>query len=363
MTLSKAAAELPSQAPAMVEGSPIGPVVALRRIDVDLARIVAIVAVVGIHVTGTFISAGARQADARDGALVLNALARSGAPLFFAISGWALLARRTRGDQSQWLLSRLARLLVPLTLWTVIYVGHSVLFPSISEGAPPWGGGQPAAWVQSQLSLAVLGPGVRYHLWFMYYLVAISIVIWLIQVRSPRAQAVVAATIVAAIGLAQIMRLPLAWTGFPWALGYAVLGYALFEMAAPPRVVSIALYLGASAAIFVLGNIVGFGGWPYTNPGPTVLAATVAVIWIIRTLSLSPRARPIVSGAALIFGVYFVHPLVMDYVYWYAFYPHGAFTWLPGAVRVVVLLVATLTISFGLAWLWHRSRFLGWLLG
>jgi uncharacterized membrane protein len=96
---------------------------ASRRVDVELARVVAIVMVITIHVAAGAIAMGLAahsQSGTYLAAIALNAFSRPGAPVFLAIAGWALLKRRPVSDEDVWLGRRMIRLLVPLGLWGLL---------------------------------------------------------------------------------------------------------------------------------------------------------------------------------------------------------------------------------------------------
>jgi len=69
-------------------------------------------------------------------ALAMNALARPGPTLFFAIAGWLLLGRRSELDETTWLARRLRRILTPLAAWSAIYICQAVVVaPSRATGS------------------------------------------------------------------------------------------------------------------------------------------------------------------------------------------------------------------------------------
>ena len=73
----------------------------VHRYDIDALRIMAAVMVLTIHVTSVFISIPERagtQGAAYWMALLANLVSVSAVPVFFAISGWALMSRPRAAD-------------------------------------------------------------------------------------------------------------------------------------------------------------------------------------------------------------------------------------------------------------------------
>ncbi|HEY5435576.1 MAG TPA: acyltransferase [Candidatus Limnocylindrales bacterium] len=272
---------------------------ASRRVDVELARVVAIVMVMTIHVAAGAISLGLAahsQSGTYLAAIALNAFSRPGAPVFLAIAGWALLKRRPVSDEDVWLGRRMIRLLVPLGLWGLLYIGEAVVRGAIYH-TTPWLKVAPGDWLLRQLTLTIAGPGVRPHLWFMYALAGLTLAIWLVR-AIPRELTLRPTIVYAAAGFALLMLfgLPAPFVapylqGFVWTLGYAALGYVALEADTPPLPIALALYVAASLLLVVAGLTLGPNSWAYSYPGPLTVAATIGLLWVIRGVRVPQRAQ------------------------------------------------------------------------
>ena len=340
-----------------------------RRVDVEALRVLAAILIVTIHATSSSISGPERTGEFDASywlALVTNEASRCAVPVFFAISGWALLSRSHQADEARWLGGRLTRLLVPLLVWNLIFIGDAwAVAPA--NGTRLWTtSGGPGDWLLREATAILAGPGTRDHLWFMYYLVALTMVLWLVQVaprvlveiRTRWVAGCVAAAVILPYGLAPAFHASVSWDGFGWALGYAVLGYLVFTAKPPSRSLSLALYLGSVAALVVLERLTGYNTWPASYFGPLVLAATIGLIGVLRSISIPGRWQPATLAAAkLTFGVYLVHPLVLD-----LFRVTIGKSSAPDLLVLVVSWLGAVVLSFGLAALWHRAR-LGRVLG
>ena len=351
-----------------------------HRADVDLVRVLGALAIVTIHVTGPFIAAGVQGATTGLTywmAEIAGAASRVGVAAFFALAGWAFLTHRPDPDDAGFLARRLRRLVLPLVAWSFIYIAQNVVLSTIL-GRPAW----PASlgfggWLSRELSWLAFGPGVKYHLWFLYFLIAALVVMWLARSVPPSDAAsadpasasrawmrygIVAVGTLLMFGLASVFGIRLTWVGFGWVVGYAALGYALFEGPHPRRAVGLAIYVVAVLVTAVLGRLVGYNLWPYFNQGPLAVLATIGFFWALRSTVLSPTmAARFDAAAGLTFGIYLAHPLVLDYLRLAVV--RQPLLDLPGPLRLAIVWIVTVVVTTGLVWAWHRSRRLVDLLG
>jgi surface polysaccharide O-acyltransferase-like enzyme len=333
--------------------------VPLRRLDVDALRVVAAVMVVTIHLTSALLVNWV--------SLVMNMASRCAVPTFFALSGWALLARRGQSDEMSWFVRRLQRLIVPLLAWNIVFVGSAWVVAQVHGWELATNGHAPIRWLLREAMVALVGPGTGAHLWFLYYLVPVTVVVWMIQV-APRAVSdgrirlafgCAAAALVLPFGLAGSFFSSVSWVPYGWALGYAVLGYVVIS-AAPPRTwISAVLYLGATAALVVTEQLIGYDHWQMSYAGPLVFVQTLGLIGLVRTAHIPERRRGFIAAAAkLTFGVYLVHLLFVQGFYL------TLFTWrIPEVLMLLISLPITVVASFAVVACWHRVPGLEKLLG
>ena len=340
-----------------------------RRVDVDALRVVAAVMVVTIHLTSAFIPVAANHEYdlASWVAIVTNMASRCSVPTFFALSGWALLRRPAQSDEASRLLRRLQRLLVPLLVWNVVFVASYWVQAQVHGWRLATPGQFPTDWLLWEANRGMAGPGTAAHLWFLYFLVPITVAIWLIQV-APRAVSdsrtrvafgCAAAALVLPFGLAGSLYVNVSWVPYGWALGYAVLGYVIISSSPPRAWISAALFLGATAGLIVTEQLIGYDHWGMAYPGPLVFAQTIGLIGLVRTVHIPDRWRgAIASAAKLTFGVYLLHLLFV------VGFQLTLDTWqIPRMLTLVISWSATVVLSFALVACWHRFRALERLLG
>jgi len=331
---------------------------------------VSAIAVVTIHATGAFVSRPEQTGEYGASywlALTANQAARCAVPVFFAIAGWVLLSRGDQDNETAWLRRRMARLLVPLVVWNLIFVVDAWVIAQIN-GVRLWEATEgPGGWLWEEASAALWGPGTRIHLWFMYYLVALTLALWLLRVAPKSAEGemtrlavgTAAAMLIVPFSLAAALRTNLSWASFGWAIGYAVIGYVMLSLPAPRRWISAAVYVGATFGLVVAEQLIGFYQWPMIETSPLILLQTLGLIGLVRSVRLPESWKPrVIAAARLTFGVYLVHLIFLD------------------AVRLILArtdtsLLLALTMnwlvpvvcSFGVVALWHRSQTIGRLLG
>lgn len=131
-------------------------------------RFVALFAVIVTHVSSVLLDHyPAASMDDWLTADAFNALVRFAVPVFVMITGTLLLNREYRlGD---FLKKRLTRVVVPFLFWSLVYVAYS------------WYNGElkftGTAWQNTKLVLHQLQFGASYHLWYVYMLIGLYLVI------------------------------------------------------------------------------------------------------------------------------------------------------------------------------------------
>ncbi|MEU0131226.1 acyltransferase [Streptomyces sp. NPDC006289] len=336
-----------------------------HRYDIDLIRLLCSVGVILCHTGSAFVNTAGREASNGPGTywagLVADSAGRFAVPLFFAIAGWVVLVGAPVRDGRQ-LWRRIVRIVVPLAVWTVLYVAWGRL-RGTNDG--------PAG----ELVLDSLFASVRpaYHLWYLYaYIPVIMLLAFVVLVRAgKRPWGLGAALLVlgAAPGLsgdlagATGLELPRFGWGFgPYQLVYAVLGALL--LALPGRTSGGRRPFWLLPAAAALAAIVAYQhGVHYAIPYASVLVALFSggVLLALHRLHVPERLRPVLARlSAASFGAYMIHVLVLGVL---TDALVDADLSLPAAAALaVVVTAATTVLSFAAALLWTRlglTRLLG----
>jgi len=292
----------------------------------DLARVIAIGAVVLIHVVAPTVSGGAGEALTHPRwwlGNVVDSACRFSVPLFIMISGAPLLARRNEG-LGEFYLRRLRRIGLPLAFWSVFYL----LFRAHVLD-------QPVTISTALRSTAFAVP--YFHLYFLFILLGLYLATpflrMLVAALPERGVLGLAAGLIALGAADQVLSAFFgagranAVTMFLPYLGYYLAGHALQRVQLPRRAVGLAaLTFGGSVLLTAVGTWVlarqygwtAQGSYLYGYLSPTVIAGALAAFLLLRALpTLLPAVgRPGVERwvgrlSPLTFGVYLVHPALM----------------------------------------------------
>lgn len=134
-----------------------------RFLYMDVLRVFAFLCVTALHAVTPYISAAALMGSLSWVFCVcVNAVARAGVPLFLMLTGALLLGRDE--NVGTFYRRRLPRILIPIAVWDILYyLGDAAL----SGGALSF----------SAFLGAVLNNGAYYHLWYLYELLGIYLVL------------------------------------------------------------------------------------------------------------------------------------------------------------------------------------------
>lgn len=132
-----------------------------RLLYLDALRIFASAAVVALHSMNGYITAPVMYGSLTwYGCLLVNAVARTGVPLFLMISGYLLLSDARTADFASFYKKRLLRILLPFLVWDVVYFVVKHL------------NGQ-AVYRFGDFLRELLNNGSEYHLWYVYTICSI----------------------------------------------------------------------------------------------------------------------------------------------------------------------------------------------
>lgn len=287
----------------------------------DGLRAAAILAVVVLHVSAPVVGKFASlDASAWWAGHLWDSLVRASVPLFFMLSGALLLGRRE--PLAVFFTKRLSKLVPPLIAWSAVYLGWEALR---SESERPW-------W---EYLAAPLHGAVYYHLWFLYEILRLYLVMPVLRVFVAHASAreldyfLLLWAVVAL--LYPLFKL---WTGFRVSLlgldafagyaGYMLLGYRLVQLE-QGRVRH-----GLAAAAFALGWVATlwltaaasasagkFDGLFYEYLKPNVALMAAGAFWLMRAFGarLARTGGGMGFGARCAqssFGIYLAHVLVLE---------------------------------------------------
>lgn len=330
--------------------------------EIDLVRVVALLAVIAIHV-GAWVVWSTTPPSA-DPTAALVGLARFSVPAFVVLSG--LVLYRGHQGRPRWPLAfiqrRLLRVVVPWLCWAPVFVAAAVVEGKLDAD------------VGAVLRNLVLGPG---HLYFLVLIAQL----YLVMLVAPRPGRPLLLFTIAALGLQlgfEVARTThpavpgLAgwiWTQAapelaPFWIGYFALGWmagAEYDrLRRLQRFWPLALGVaGVAAGGFLLSSRLvpaadlqqGVNVFFWPSLVPLAVALTLALVW--SAAALRPRleaAWPAVTALSRhSLGIYIAHVLLLP-----AF---GEATWgMPAVARIPLLIALSLSSSYLLVALLARSR-------
>ena len=347
-----------------------------RSAAIAWLRVLAIVGVVCIHVSGFVVASDTvvHTSAVYYVAAVMNGAARFCVPLFVLVSGALVLKPAALADGfAPYYRKRLARLLPPLIVWQLVYL----LFRVVVRG---W-----AHDLDTIVSI-VLGGKIYTALYFFWlilglYLVA-PLIILALERLTPRQRLITAVLVTATTCLWQSVLGALQWSGqsagpgtqnivtlwVPY-VGYFALGWALRELTPTARLG----WSGLAVALvgFVLLTLQVPGRLPdvvdYFSPlnywGWFVAATTVALFcaawWFLRAGTWGARGRIGALGdllGSLTLGVFAIHLIVLYYLQT-RFLP-GLLTGHVSVRGLLGITAATIVISWSIAYVMSKVPFL-----
>ncbi|KPC50296.1 acyltransferase [Amantichitinum ursilacus] len=288
---------------------------------IDNAKILAIIAVVILHVAGAgLVTHGDIATTQWWIANLYDSAMRWAVPVFVMASGAVLLDPAKDESLRDFYNKRARRILVPLLFWTTFYLGWSLLKAQIR--------GQPIT--AADILIAVMRGYPYYHMWFLYMIAGMYLFTPFFRIvarhSSPRQLAFLAALL---LGLAAANALWSQGDGnalfsnrFISYIPYFFLGYVL-------AIIPLELVRRHRSALFA-GFIVGFlitalgywkttfdlsalDGYFYKNLSLNVMAMAVCVFMLVRLAQFPFKNHLMARKAAnLSFGVYLVHPAILD---------------------------------------------------
>ena len=288
---------------------------------IDLVRVVAVFQVVLVHLSYVIffkeevLSANWRAANFYD------SFSRMGVPLFFMASGYLLLGKSE--TITDFFRKRLVKVGIPTLFWSIVYLLWSV--EAYTNGTM-----SPLAVAISMLKAIYTG-NVEIHLWFLYILIGIYLVVPVLRVYLSAASKRDLAYFVAVWFLASpLLELAQRFSGFQTALvvpvvagyvGYFVMGYLLAEMNLGRRglflsalgcIIAIAVVYVGTSMLSPAAAPIDIYFYSYFSP-PTVLASMCGFLLLKHIGQNLGRAGSLIRKVAgTAFGIYLIHIFVVE---------------------------------------------------
>jgi len=288
---------------------------------VDLIRVVAVFQVILVHLSYVIFFKEELLSSNWVAANFYDSLSRMGVPLFFMVSGYLLLGKRE--PLADFFRKRFWKVGIPTLFWSVAYLLWSV--EAYRNGTM-----SPLGIALSMLKAIYLG-NVEIHLWFLYILIGIYLVVPILRVFvSAASRRDLTYFIILWFVATPLFELAQRMLGFPTALvipvvtgyvGYFMLGYLLAELQLDRRgrILSIVGIILAVAVTFFGTNMLSAQAGPidayfYSYFSPPTVLATICGFFLLKDLGqkLGKVGGLVRTVSATSFGIYLIHIFVVE---------------------------------------------------
>jgi surface polysaccharide O-acyltransferase-like enzyme len=325
----------------------------------DAARVLAVAAVVLLHVSASVVTLAPLGSAAWWAGNGYDAAARWCVPVFVMVSGALLLDPRKAESLAGFYRKRAARVLLPIAFWSAVYIlwNHRSAMGELR-------------WTDALYSVARGWP--HYHLWYLYMVACLYLFVPFLRTLVRHAQRHHLWMLVALMFVwSAIHECYRVFTGqeaglfinwFLPFLPYFLCGHLIHTsergMAATRLVAAWAAAVVATAAgCFWLGRAMGLdkGLYFYGYLSVSVIPMSLcAMLWLRAVRFEGAWARALQRMAPLTLGVYLVHPILLESFRDHVFKPEEHAPWATVPLVSALVLVAALAVG----WIFHRTPFL-----
>lgn len=287
-----------------------------RLYYMDYIRVFAILMVILLHCICEYNADTANFGTAMWwGTCALNELTRAGVPMLFMISGYLLLGSDKSYNIREFYKHRFSKFIGQFLGFSIFYY----FFFCIKDGVPFSASGFFAQFFNS---------GTAYHLWFMYSLFALYLMVpflkRIVDNVSIKGLLILFLMTVFQGGIKPLVNtfagdafyLKLFEDGFVGYAGYMILGYILGNVKLP-RITEYIMYAAglASVALFAYWNgnfAIETGTAPFDNAYMLNHYIIAAAIFILCKNMLNRPSRAVYCGALMSFDVYLIHVFFLE---------------------------------------------------
>lgn len=289
----------------------------------DLLRIFACMCVVMLHSMGYYITSTSMYGTKTWYAcILLNAIVRTGVPLFLMMSGYLLLSNPHTSEIVTFYKKRLIRILLPFIVWDVIYFLYFRYVNGSTAGI-------------LDFFRELINNGSAYHLWYVYTLAAIYLVTPFIRMIVEKCSIKQLTWLFILIIFTGTIR-PFLNTVLPvyiylfepvaeGYIGYFLLGYILGKTE-QSKYIRVLIYFGGIAGLVygVWQNIhssdsasvvLSANGGYAINQFLCAAAVFTLFKYMFRSKNESTKSAKFISlFASVTYGIYLAHPLVLEII-------------------------------------------------
>lgn len=331
-----------------------------RNYSLDIARIVAVLAVVMVHCSADFVIRYECFSGEFIFGNIFDGVSRIGVPLFLMISGALFLDEHKQISLKGILLKNVKSLAIITVIWAVIYsiVDNFVLNPSPSISA------------KSIVDGIVYG---YYHMWYLYMIIGLYIIAPFLRkfvCKENRNQVLFFILLSFAVQFVAplLNKLALRYLGvnyigafvdmlhldfFGGYITYFLVGWYIVHVGIKKKWLTYTMYILGVAAFVAIVLYVHFTGDyknAYSNIGVPVFFYAVSVFMALTNIKIcvgKKSSKLLIALSKLTFGVYIIHAMVLDFYTKWLPYKSNALLYIAVCFASVVAISAA--ISFVLS--------------
>jgi len=285
----------------------------LRIYYLDAIKVLAILAVVLIHSASTPLYTTTPDDTLFMYANLLDSISRFCVPVFFMASGAAILSRDY--EIGEFYRKRFSKIIPVLVFWALVYLAFRVFVKGEHIGV-------------LQAAMMFFDGHVYYHLWFLYVIVILYLLSpfmrrLVVSLSREEASVLFGVWFAIAVLLPHVeavsgLKFGFVYKEFGAYSGYFILGYYLSRAEFKRPLVSVAVFAVSSLAIFYLTGLLSLEkgelvGTFYDYSSPLVFLQGVSIFLLFKSLDSAKSFEYIAKLSPLVFGVYLLHPLVLEY--------------------------------------------------
>lgn len=309
-----------------------------RNHALDYIRVVAIMAVVMIHASASFVKAE----DTFVWGNIFDCLSRPAVPLFVMLSGALMLDEHRKIDTKKLYFKNALGLLGLLMLWSVIYALYK------NDGP--------------RFLLRVING--HYHLWYLYMIISLYILTPFLRcmVKKENVKLVQLFMFLALctqflkpilqilIGYLPSLRFLKLWMDqfymnfFANYTLYYLLGWYVVHIGIKHKTLIYTLGIGALVTTMAYVHMTGDYKNGYTSMSVLILLYALAIFTFINQAQWQPRPW-VLKLSKLSFGIYLIHPMILDQVHYYLPYQTNPGFYI-GFSFILTFILSTLCCEF-----------------
>lgn len=300
-----------------------------RNLSLDMVRLVAIAAVIMIHISAGFVMKNEIGSSEFVWGNIFDSVSRIGVPLFIMTSGALMLDPRKQVTINEIFYRRLPKILILLLMWSIFYaVMYKIMIPVIKVGQIDFS-------IKAFIIDIALG---YYHLWYLYMQAGLYVAVLFLRILAVKKNQNLVLIYLLISALFQF-TIPIIKGGtlyfkgaeqliifiekfqlgfFNVFIAYFLLGWYIVHIGISKRM-KVALYLSSLLALLLMIIYVHISKDytnAYSNSGIFVFIYSAGIFTALNSINIKPNKKSLFISniSKYSFGIYVVHVILLEEV-------------------------------------------------